>query len=150
MKSENTRRCIRFLFYGINIVLPLLIGGAVYIAVLGDTYITGFISRIVGIQFRQIVLPAWLEYIARNFLSDFLWAYSLAFALSILFRYSRRNTMIVLGTSLFFIVTIELLQKTRAFSGTFDVIDILLESIAILLALFFIKLFEEVHNEKRN
>lgn len=150
MKPDNTRRCRRFLFYSINTILPLLIGGAVYIGVRGDTYISGFIYRITGIQFRQIVLPAWLAFTARNFLSDFMWAYSLAFALSVVFRYSRRNTMVVLGMSFTFVVTIEFLQKTRAFSGTFDVFDILLESIAIILALVFIKWFEEVQNEKRN
>ena len=58
--------------------------------------------------------------------------------------------MVVLGMSFTFVVTIEFLQKTRAFSGTFDVFDILLESIAIILALVFIKWFEEVQNEKRN
>lgn len=148
MKNAYNRK--RVLFYGINIVLPLLIGGIVYVVFRRDTYLAEFVFEIIGLKQKEIILPAWLSFIVRNYISDFLWAYSLAFALSSLFQYKRRNAVIVFVICVVFALTIELLQNTRAFSGTFDVVDIALEAISVLLALLIIKYYEERQHETVN
>ncbi len=147
MGNERRRR---ILFYGINILLPLLVGGIIYVVFRRDSYIAAFFSETIGINIGQHMLPEWLNTVVRNYLSDVLWAYSLTFALSALFKYNRRNTVIVFMICIVFVVAIELLQMTNTFSGTFDIVDIILEAIAVSLALLIIKHFEEEHHEKDN
>jgi len=147
MGNERRRR---ILFYGINILSPLLIGGIIYIIFRSDSYIATFFSETIGISTRQYMLPAWLNTIVCNYLSDVLWAYSLAFALSALFKFNRSNVTVVFMICIIFVVAIELLQMTNTVSGTFDSVDIILETIAVSLALLIIKHFEEKHHEKDN
>lgn len=61
--------------------------------------------------------------------------------------YSRKKLLLAAFLCVGFEVLLEFFQKTGLFHGTFDVFDILIEAVAICLALSLIKKYEEVQNE---
>lgn len=128
----------------LNILIPLLLGFSVYIVFRPDAIISVYIFSL--LKLHPIVLclsPEWLRIFVNNFLSDFLWAYSLTFVVSLILGYSRKNQIISFSLCFIFEAIIELLQRTKFIHGTFDIIDVFVESIAILFALVLIKKYEE-------
>ncbi len=145
--NRSTRT--RYLFYGLNIAIPLFLGLYIYLALRTDTYISIIINRFLPLP----VVPS--SYFSRgilaflrNFASDMLWAYSLGYAVMLVLGYSRKNILLATFLCVGFEVLLEFFQKTGLFHGTFDVFDILIEAAIICLALFLIKKYEEAQNEK--
>ena len=139
----------RYLFYGVNIVVPLLIGLLLYITFRRDAYVSILISKYLNLPaLSRSILPKWLVSFFRNYASDILWAYSLGFAVMLTLGYNRRNLVFSFFVCICFEAFLEVLQKVEVLHGTFDYFDILLEAVFICLALFNIKKHEEAQNEK--
>ena len=76
--------------------------------------------------------------ILRNYLPDFLWAYSLTWALK-LFNWSGLNNLQIFYFSFITSVAYEIAQKLDIFDGTFDPMDIIVYCFGILLAYLLFK-----------
>ena len=72
----------------------------------------------------------------RNYLCDMCWAFSLECALFLFFEKSKKHLIISAIISSFVSIIIELFQKLSFLSGTFDPIDIILETVAVIAASF--------------
>ncbi|MCR5272705.1 MAG: hypothetical protein K6E13_06960 [Lachnospiraceae bacterium] len=75
----------------------------------------------------------------RNFVPDFLWGYALVFALSFFIDNNAAGLKKILITALVFSAVMESLQLTVFVGGTFDVLDIAVEFLAEVIAVFIIK-----------
>lgn len=117
-----------------NIILPLIIGLVIYLSVNKNTYISDYIKfpftvNLIGIT--GIFVKCWL--------CDMLWSYALTQALYIaLFSFPNR---ILFSAIISFVMgcILELLQLFSLVSGTFDILDILFELIAIVIAMGVLK-----------
>lgn len=144
--NRSTR--IRYLFYGLNIAIPLLLGLYIYLALRADTYISIIINGFLSLPILPpSIFPRVILAFLRNYASDMLWAYSLGYAVMFVLGYSRKKLLLAAFLCVGFEVLLEFFQKTGLFHGTFDVFDILIEAVAICLALSLIKKYEEVQNE---
>ena len=126
----------------IHVVSPLILGGLLYISFrsLSLRMFTWF--EIIGLQNLilnirntvsplKVMLPNWIYYS----LPDGLWVYSLSSALLILWDNKYKKGKYWLAIPLAFGVIIELAQSIKLFPGTFDIIDIFICSLALLLSI---------------
>jgi len=131
-------------FYILNTLIPLLLGFGIYIAFRPDAIISKYTYALFGILPLSISLPyKWLQAVICGFSCDFLWAYSLTFVVGMIVGYTKRNRITVFLICLLFEVLIEILQLVGFIHGTFDIIDIIVELLAIFLALVLITKYEE-------
>ena len=137
-------------FYLLNIVVPLTIGFIVYLLFRKDTFISQFIRRYLHFNFQTIQFNAeWLNRFFRNFAADYLWAYALAFSVAFVLAEEKNQRILSLIICCFFTLLIEFGQKIGVIHGTFDIIDILIELVAISVALQRIKKYGGKNNEKQ-
>ncbi len=127
---------LRILFYISNISLPLVVGLILYLLLPGNTFISKvfdslFLTRRLHLENQTIFI------FARNHLCDAFWAYSLTFSVYTVLK----NTISVsfIAISLGFIL--ELLQLYAIIGGTFDIIDLIFELVAVFAALSIIHIF---------
>ncbi|MBO4580225.1 MAG: hypothetical protein J5715_08740 [Clostridiales bacterium] len=120
----------RFVVLLANAVIPLTVGLMIYLTAGGRTYVADLFSNI-GIMFPRIQYPQ----LIRNHACDFLWAYSLLSMLMLVMGKEeiKRNIKIILAT-VFFSIVLESIQIVPMIPGTFDLLDVLTELIAIMLA----------------
>ena len=118
---------IKKIFYGANIIFPILIGVLIY-----------YISSLGFVDSNAFVL-------VRGYVPDMLWAYSLVFAL---FCFVGNSAVLI---AIPFAILMEGVQLWETVRGTFDVMDIVVEILAEAFAAFIIhKYFVEVHrNEEK-
>ena len=139
----------RYLFYSLNIILPLFFGLFLYLNLRADSYVSVLLNIFIPFPVLSFsVFPEWFVSFLRNYVSDVLWAYSLGCAISLVLGYSRKKILYVILLCSGFVSILEILQKTGIFHGTFDFFDILLEICAVCMALIIIFIFEEAQNEK--
>ena len=110
----------------INMLIPLMLGLFIYLTSGNNTYLSDFASSS-GIQLIKIQYPG----IVRFYLCDLLWGYSLYSGL----RIFNDNAGVALLTAVITASVMEALQMTAVIPGTFDVWDIAVEIIGIILAL---------------
>lgn len=137
----------RLLFYGLNILLPLLCGLLVYLRFRPRAYVSIFLGQLLSLP-PGIRTPEGPAALVSGFLPDVLWAWALCFAATAALGWQQRERRAALTVCLLFAALTELLQKTGVFPGTFDWMDILAESAAAVLAAVTIHLFEERYYEK--
>ncbi len=123
------------------IVAPLVLGTAGYLIFRPDTWLSRRIMDM--LPFERAA--AWLAHVRigagraaffRNYFSDICWAFSLGSAVSFILPDKRRWAVIL---PLLFLSVMEGLQKTGVIRGTFDWLDILLESIASTAAVLLVQ-----------
>lgn len=149
-------------FYAIVSSIFLVVGLSVYIVFRPDTRVTIFVmdrlklSTIISPKitesiraYTNISFP-WLEYIFRNYVSDFCWGLSLEMCLGFVFRTDKhgiRNSSLL---AVVFLTGLELWQLRIESHGTFDPIDILVEVTAVIIAGIMINKYakEKKTNEK--
>ena len=126
----------------LNIIFPLIIGLIIY-------YLDGasiIVFDVLGIKTSPVFEHCSVLKFLRNHICDAIWAYCLFFSLNFITKAHNKSLFI----SIIFCIAIECFQKTAILAGTFDIIDIVLEIIAIIIALsislFFIK--EKKHENK--
>lgn len=128
----------KLIWYAIvNIVIPVIVGVCIYFLVRPDTYISQAIYRLCSASIPSdalhIYLPNWLRLFLANYAADMLWAYSLTFAVYIIFCDGSVNMLWVLAICIVFETVMELFQLYHVLSGTFDWWDIALEICATVM-----------------
>lgn len=122
-----------------NIFLPILVGGIIYIIADPYSYPARFFFGVVHVQL-SFAKNNWGQVLIflRNYGCDFLWAYALNYLVDFILwdfksaRLSRWLLVFVICTT--FGSLLELCQRLGLMRGTFDVIDILAEALAGVLA----------------
>ena len=110
----------------VNSFGALSIGLFIYLAFRGNTFLN------VLFQANALLGEARLAF----YIPDFLWGYALCFSLSIFCKSHYAGII-----SIFFGITLELLQNFKIIKGTFDYIDILMYITANIIAVLIIILF---------
>lgn len=131
-----TVRRKRLLLFIINCILPLAVGLAYYILRRPDTRLTGVAGHIFGFQTRYPLLPGkgWFLKLLDNYLSDFLWAYALTFSVHTAALFAPRLEFRVFLGCIFSACFVEILQLMPSFGGVFDILDIVVQLSAVLIA----------------
>ncbi len=136
-----------------NIGLPLLIGAVIYIMLSEDLLFMKWLFNDISLcdSFHIDMSQNKILQIIRFYIPDMLWSYSLFFGIlfTLKIKASNRLTAFVIGIA--FISIMEFIQIHPSVSGTFDVMDLIVEIIAIAVAVFVAEktLFkEDLKNEK--
>ena len=129
-------------FWSGMIVLPMVVGLIVYLILKPSAYVSELIIDILGL--RQLNIQTsdnWFLSIIRNYLCDFLWAFSLTAAISLLYYDNRFRSVISVLICLIVGIIIELLQLWGVISGTFDIVDLIVQSIGSILSIIISKIY---------
>ena len=126
----NRKRYI-FLF----VLSPLLLGFCIYLIFDRQIIVLQILGRIFGCTEKaDIKIESGLLLFIRNYVCDFLWAFSLTQVTLLILGPQKNSVVLSLTISILFEVIIEGLQITVFFSGTFDPLDITIEVIATIIA----------------
>ena len=128
----------------LGLVIPVLVGSFIYISSGSGTYLYDWANKM-GITVRAVKYPQ----IIRNFGCDFLWGYALLSGLRLFEDKSRSPAKSVL-VSLIAVVFLETIQLSDSIPGVFDPLDILVETTAVLSALFITNHLGRTNDEKNN
>ena len=148
------RRCYsirrRNAIYLLNIIFPLIGGLIIYLTKVENTYISDFFAAFHIVK-NHINYPPLIRFYA----CDFLWAYSLFFGIRLSLGDELRgmNSINALLVATIVAIVLELLQIIKRVPGTFDVFDIVVELIAIVIAyicLIFIERRENYEEKQKN
>lgn len=140
MKKERQEKIVLML----SIVLALFTGLFIYVVFRQDTYVAKALLKIMNLRPFELNsttthIPSWCLNFIRNFACDMLWAYALTVALFLLIGTDRHGVNKTFTICVLFEVFMEYLQKIKVFSGTFDIVDIILEVVVSAAALLLIK-----------
>lgn len=124
----------KFLRYFVNIFLPLSVGLCVYLFFRKGTYI----NSIFGIEFNY-KLNSIFGVFVKSWLCDILWAYALTHSLYFTLHIFEHRILISAIISICFATALEVLQLLGCVAGTFDVLDIIFQIAAVLVAAALIK-----------
>lgn len=132
-------------------LIPLVAGAGIYLGTSQDVLFVrqmnalGWFWRDGFQTFPYVSLFRCIRY----YLPDVLWGYSLIFALFFLFDRDNKGLSGVAATAICFSVIMECVQIVPTVPGTFDVVDIVMEIAAEMLALYVIKrtMREEIRYE---
>ncbi len=127
MKNNNKKSCIVNI---VCIVLPLIIGGLIYVFSDNSSFIRLMFSKLILYSFPKSELSNF----CRNYLCDMLWGFSLMSAVDLVNIGLKKHILISAFVSICFLIFVELFQLFNAFSGVFDLFDILYEILAVLIA----------------
>ena len=120
------------IFIYANISLPILAGSLLYYVTSPQVIFVQNIDRLLGVSLHVGTENTFVVNL-RSYMPDMLWAYALVFSL-----------MLVTGNKTAYVwkmfsTIMEVLQVTGCVKETFDVMDIIVEIIAELMAVFIIK-----------
>lgn len=120
------------------VALPLVIGGLAYYLFCPSVVFVKLIDSAINLNVHipyeaeeNIVLS-----LLRWYLLDFLWAFSFASAVYLIFENKRLSMVISLMIPIVFGVVFEILQYVGVVAGTFDICDIVAEALAIGMSVF--------------
>lgn len=133
MKSMrlNTRKLIDVL---INIIFPLSLGLLIYIFVHEKTF-----YNLIFPTEKQFQAEGFVGVFVCSWLCDMLWSYALTHTLYLALEPFESRIFLAALISGALGIALEILQLINAISGTFDVLDIIFELIAIGIAISVIK-----------
>jgi len=134
---EHTQKKER-LFYLLNICLPLTLGALIYLALRPDTYIAYYLRCLFNLPTMTLVCGGVYKFL-RNYSSDILWAYSLMFAVFVVSNRSAKRLILTAALCIVFEISIEMCQYIGIIKGTFDILDVIAEIIATVVAFIIIK-----------
>ena len=152
MANEVTLK-VKVKIFVFNVFIPILIGFTYYYLFCPDTMVVKKIDAIFAFRYHIKIPNSNLVFkFIRNYLLDAIWSYSLTNCLFIILDKTLNAHKKSIILSIFLSVIMELLQLTNIVKGTFDIFDIIVEVIAILLASIIIGkcLKGENKNEKEN
>jgi glycopeptide antibiotics resistance protein len=132
----------KYVKFILNIIIPLAIGGIVYYITSPDVIFVQRLDDILGVvrdSEETMHSGEIFRTFLRNYFLDMLWAHSLTFCIYILVDNNTESVYKTMTIAFTFSLAMELLQLTNTVKGTFDVADILVEFIAIVIAVFIIK-----------
>lgn len=116
------------------IILPLIFGLIIYILSDRDVFISKLIFNLIPFSFSSLNIrhPVFLFF--RNHMCDFFWAVSLESCIGLILLNCKKQFLISIIISVVLSVLLELFQLFGIISGTFDIFDLLFETIAIIMA----------------
>jgi len=123
------RKKRRFAVHIVCSVLPLIIGLFIYLTSGSESYISRFFAN-AGLSLPTIPYPLLFRY----YICDFLWGFALYSALGLVLDSDKPNIIRNILTSVAVSITLETLQLIPSFPGSFDVWDMVVEGIAIVIA----------------
>ncbi len=120
-----------------NCIISLVIGLMIYLTMKPDTVVSQFLSQFIA--FPYVYHNGVISKIIYNWACDFLWAYSMIFALY--FVFNGKDNINIMSLLVVFIsgCFIEILQLFNVLNGTFDFADIIAEVLGIVFANIIIK-----------
>jgi len=124
--------------YALNIIVPLAVGTLIYIVSRPYSFVSVIVYSVTGLRGHSGAVPA----LVNNYVPDLVWAYALVFVLYAAIGVYKRDLRLVIILSVLFTSITEILQLFSANMFTFDVIDITVQIIAILMASLIIKKME--------
>ena len=131
MREKTKWRIFRIL----NILIPLLLGSAIYISMTDDTFISRWVRSAVAWEVDAVIRPdPGILRLLRNYLCDICWAYSMVFCVAWILGDGSVSLAVAVSICVLFSSLMEFLQLCAAIPGTFDVWDILLEIVSCLIA----------------
>ena len=126
----------------INISVSMIIGSLIYYLISPEVIFVEKISSMTGwkvnIGYENNVIK-----IIRSYVPDILWAYALMFSLVVITGNKTAGIWKMYIVAVLFSTIIEMLQLTGMFKGTFDIVDIIVELMAEIIAVFIIKVHYE-------
>lgn len=137
------------LFLVINILLPLAVGGFLYVFFCPNTLISSLL--IGGKVFFAFDLGSPFDRFIRFYFLDMLWAYSFLITVCWIMGLNKKGMLSALLISTAFETAVELLQYFGVFSGTFDLFDLLAELLSSMIGVMVLSIFvfrKEKQNEK--
>ena len=139
-ESQKVRhvRVKKSVLYAINIILPLALGLIVYVFDKPNSFVSNWIYTFTGFRSNTCIFPKIIDY----HFPDFVWAYSLMFVLYIVSGIYKKKLVLSILISVVFSIALEVIQLFQTNMFTFDVIDIGVEILAILMAALIIKIIE--------
>ena len=145
------------IFWSLIITIPLLVGLVIYLVFKPSAFISRLFFDLLGQQPLIIQTPkCWFWNFIRFYLCDLLWAFSFTAVLQLVLGSGQIHTLLSLLSLLSLLiciiagVAIELLQQQGIISGTFDIWDLLVESIGSILSLITTTYKRRKQNEKQS
>ena len=138
VRAEGPRsrgRTVRIVL--LSIVLSLAAGAVLYYMLCPDVIFVKYIDSLLSIERQpQPALAAGTAVrLVRNYLLDFLWAYSLALSVTLILSGTRGQYFTAAGICTGLAVILEVLQYRGVCRGTFDIADIIVEGSAIFIGI---------------
>ncbi len=135
-------------FFGSNVLLPIIVGTFAYLLCRPDTYVSAMIYHLIGFDDITVYIPSLtVSRFIRFYFADIMWGYALIYALYY-FQDEKTFNHIPLVVGISFEVLIELFQLLPMINGTFDVMDIILEAIASIIAYYLIMKWRKTHEKE--
>lgn len=124
-----------------NIIIPLFIGALLYYIMSPDVLFVKAIDTIIGRDIHEALFTETTGVIRflRFYGLDILWGYAFVFSLYYILGNNTASLKNIFIIALMFSISMEMLQLTHFANGTFDLLDIIFEFLAELLAVFIIK-----------
>lgn len=145
-RKNKFKKKIADIYLICNIMIPLLIGAYIYVFLDSDSYFGNFVRSFFAIPTAEI--NSNIAKIMRYWGCDFLFAYALFFALygctKAIFVSMRYAAICSIGLELLQLIQVDFLK-----CGTFDVIDIIVEIIALCFGATFVSCFNHIKRKER-
>lgn len=139
------------LFATLTVLLPLILGGAIYYLLSPQVFFVQILDGFLGIKrIEPIVALSKLPAGIRYYFTDFLWAFALCGAVFLITKDSRYAIPACLISSIGLGICLELCQSSGIVSGTFDLGDIAAEGLGSLCEAIIIIYFWRDIDEKEN
>lgn len=122
----------------INSIVPVLVGAFFYYIFCPDVVFVKKIDDIIHLN-AHCYLDNEIVAFSRNYLLDALWAYAFMNAIYFIMGDNIKGLIFCCCCTSILAVILEVLQLSQVLSGTFDIVDIIVELNSIGLATFLIK-----------
>lgn len=126
----------------LNMVIPIILGTIIYYLISPEVIFVKLIDNLFGMNFHISGLDMEhpiLQFLRNHFL-DMLWGYALVFAMFLILGNNTADIRKSFIIAFSFSTIMELLQITPIAKGTFDILDIMFEFLAEVVAVFIIKI----------
>ncbi len=141
----------KWVFFLLSIVVPLCGGLLIYLLLSPSAIVSKLFYNTFSLNPPVISISDSIFWMFIRFhLCDLLWAYSFSASCFLVFDRSSHQFLLAIPISVLFCIIIEFCQKTPLFPGTFDVYDIVLELLGVVLFSLSLVFFhrKEKQNEK--
>ncbi len=134
------------MFIYANISLPILAGSLLYYVTSPQVMFVQNIDRLLGVSLHVGTENTFVVNL-RSYMPDMLWAYALVFSLMLVIGNKTADVWKMFVIAGMFSTIMEVLQVIGCVKGTFDVMDIIVEIIAELMAVFIIKRHDDMRRK---
>ena len=132
----------RICFLLFNAVFPLLIGFVFYLLFVPSAFVTKLVCVLLNVDVLQTGIDLSGTFLTSYF-ADWLWAYALFIIVSAFLLTKPKDIFITMTICVLFEALIETAQLTGWIDGTFDVIDVIVETQANVTAFVVLLFFSD-------